>query len=465
MRTKKFMIALMAALMVFAFGAANAFAAESPWAWNEDYSACTFTDTDGEIYDATVTAKETPATCLTDAYVTHTAKWHGLTDEVVVDEPDTALGHAWILDETTLVQGQGLTGYWICDREGCDAHYEANTMTLIDIDEEDGTCWNNGTITKAGNVIDPDGDKAIIFGTREVSGTSHAAQDKILREDEVAATCETDGHVEYWYCTECEKYWVEDEEGDMVEVNEAATVIEKTGHNYDISYEFAKDGKKCSAVATCDNEGCEHPFIRVAVTPTESSDGVITSEAVKAPTSTEMGVTQYNATFTNELFTTQTKEVADIPCVYEGDWSKDHTKCVAKCKDKPEYDAANIAVTYEGGQAVYTATFTQEGIGPFVDKVDNPSIMTATAKNIKAKASKKVTKKNITVKNAAGDVTYKKVKGNAKIKVNAKTGKITVNKGLKKGKTYTVKVKVSDSGSEQYMPGEQFVTFKVKVTK
>ena len=49
-KTRKFMIAVMAAMMVFAFGAVNAFADEGHWTWNDDYSACTFTDTDGEIY-------------------------------------------------------------------------------------------------------------------------------------------------------------------------------------------------------------------------------------------------------------------------------------------------------------------------------------------------------------------------------------------------------------------------------
>lgn len=76
------------------------------------------------------------------------------------------------------------------------------------------------------------------------------------------------------------------------------------------------------------------------------------------------------------------------------------------------------------------------------------STLTAKGKTVKAKSKKKTTftaKKAFNVKNAAGKVTYKKTKGNSKVKV-ASNGKVTVKKGLKKGK-YVVKVTVTDAGN------------------
>ena len=62
------------------------------------------------------------------------------------------------------------------------------------------------------------------------------------------------------------------------------------------------------------------------------------------------------------------------------------------------------------------------------------------------------------------DGAYTKVKGNKKIKI-AKNGKVTVKKGLKKGKTYKVKVKVSTPGTATYLSKEKTVTLKVKIKK
>ena len=76
----------------------------------------------------------------------------------------------------------------------------------------------------------------------------------------------------------------------------------------------------------------------------------------------------------------------------------------------------------------------------------------------------------MTVSRAQGRLSYKLVsakKGGKnfrkKISVNAKTGKITVKKGLKKG-TYKVKVKVRAAGNANYKASAwKTVKFKVRV--
>ena len=62
-----------------------------------------------------------------------------------------------------------------------------------------------------------------------------------------------------------------------------------------------------------------------------------------------------------------------------------------------------------------------------------------------------------------GNKTYVKVSGNKKIKINKKTGKITVKKGLKKG-TYKVKVKIKAAGNKNFKSsGCKQETFNIMV--
>lgn len=84
-------------------------------------------------------------------------------------------------------------------------------------------------------------------------------------------------------------------------------------------------------------------------------------------------------------------------------------------------------------------------------------------KKLKKKAQKLAVAKVIKFRNKGqGTLTYSKVSGNKKIKINAKTGKVTIKKGLKKG-TYKVKVKVKAAGNGNYKAATKTVTFKIKV--
>ena len=90
---------------------------------------------------------------------------------------------------------------------------------------------------------------------------------------------------------------------------------------------------------------------------------------------------------------------------------------------------------------------------------DKAAVAKVKGKTVKAKASKKTTAKLTKVTSESGAVsTFKKTSGNAKITVS-KSGKITVKKGLKKGKKYTAKVKATIGASTKT------VKVVVKVTK
>ena len=125
-----------------------------------------------------------------------------------------------------------------------------------------------------------------------------------------------------------------------------------------------------------------------------------------------------------------------------------------------------------------TYTITVTGIGAYtgtakvtfkINKAANP--LTVKGKTVKVKFSKlkkkaqklKVTKAVKFTKKGQGTLTYKKVKGNKKITVNKKNGKVTIKKGLKKG-TFKVKVKIKANGDANYEASSfKTVTVKIKV--
>lgn len=92
--------------------------------------------------------------------------------------------------------------------------------------------------------------------------------------------------------------------------------------------------------------------------------------------------------------------------------------------------------------------------------------MKVKAKNVTVKASKlkskKYTFKAFTVTKAKGKVSYAKVSGATRLKLNSKTGKITVKKGTKKG-TYKIKVKITVRGNSKYQSKTITKTIRIRV--
>lgn len=89
----------------------------------------------------------------------------------------------------------------------------------------------------------------------------------------------------------------------------------------------------------------------------------------------------------------------------------------------------------------------------------NPVTVTAK-KSVKAKSSSTTSiKKVVTVKNAAGKIIFKT---NNK-KVTVKNGTMKIAKGLKKGKTYKVKITVTAKGNGNYKAKKIVKAIKIKV--
>ena len=70
--------------------------------------------------------------------------------------------------------------------------------------------------------------------------------------------------------------------------------------------------------------------------------------------------------------------------------------------------------------------------------------------------------KMFTISKAQGKLSFKKVTGNGRIKINPTHGRIYVKKGTPKG-TYAVKVKVTAAGNANYKAASKTVSFKVVV--
>ena len=105
-----------------------------------------------------------------------------------------------------------------------------------------------------------------------------------------------------------------------------------------------------------------------------------------------------------------------------------------------------------------------EAVAGLVEKAVNPmtvKAVTKTVKYTKVKKAKQVVTA-ITVKNAQGTKSFKKVSGSAKLTINATTGKITVKKGTKKG-TYKITVNITAKGNGNYKAKTIKKTVAVKV--
>ena len=138
---------------------------------------------------------------------------------------------------------------------------------------------------------------------------------------------------------------------------------------------------------------------------------------------------------------------------------KNGTDYTVSWKNNVNAGKASLTVTGKGSyHGSKTVSFT-------IAKAKQKMTVKAQAKRVRAKKLKKknqTVKKAIAVKGAQGKVTYKKLSGSSRLKINQKNGKITVKKGKKKG-TLRMKVRVSASGNGNYLPFTKTVTVKIQV--
>lgn len=112
---------------------------------------------------------------------------------------------------------------------------------------------------------------------------------------------------------------------------------------------------------------------------------------------------------------------------------------------------------------------TEPNVKP--EKKNNPIKLKAKTKTVKAKKLIKKSKiiKPVTVKNAKGKVTYKKLKKGSTAKlfknvtVGRTSGKIKIKKGVYKKKTYKLSLSVTAKGNSLYKPKTQTLKLKIRI--
>ena len=165
------------------------------------------------------------------------------------------------------------------------------------------------------------------------------------------------------------------------------------------------------------------------------------------------------------------KELIDIsekvkPAVYTTASYKTLSTAVAKAKQLLADDTSTAQQLREARTQLLKARQALKKKSANTLKVKGKTVK-LKAKKLKKKAQTVKRAKAVTVSKPRGTVKYalasvSKAKFKKYFKVNAKTGKITVKKGLKKG-TYTVKIKVSAAGNGNYLPAAKTVKVIVKV--
>ena len=234
------------------------------------------------------------------------------------------------------------------------------------------------------------------------------------------ATCTEAGNIAYWTCSDCGAIF--SDEAGTTEINQADTVIPAKGH-------------------------------------------ALTKTAAKEATCTEPGNIEYwtcsecQKLFKDEAGTTEIDQ-ADIVIPAKG--HNPVATALKRATDKANGNTAYWSCSVCGKFFSDAACTNEIAKDSWIIK---KSTMTVKVKKPTARAAKKTVIKKakaFTVKNAPGKVTFKKTKGNKKITVS-KAGKVTVKKGLKKGKTYTVKVKVTSAKTSKYAAITKTVTLKIKI--
>ena len=368
------------------------------YTWSSDNSTCTATATCtngdcGDVVTETVdsVAATTAPTCEAAGYTTYIATFSNSMFEAqtkTIPGAD-AIGHsygtatyAWSTDYSTC------TATVTCQHSGCNSAI-TETVNSTNVIKTPAKCETVGTHTYtaaftntdyfATQTRDEDDILALghSFGTPSYiwsddnktctatasctrNGCTEIASETVNSVSVVTApTCETAGSVTFTASFTNSLF-----------ASQSKTVDGESalGHSYGTPvYTWTNDGKSCTATVTCTRTGCTD-----TITETVNTVGTVKTPA----TDDTVGTTTYTATFTNSLFTAQTKDIDNIPAlghkygtpVYT--WTEDGKMCTATVSCTTEGCTSNITETVDAtgsvkaaatceakGTTTYTATF------------------------------------------------------------------------------------------------------------
>ncbi len=235
----------------------------------------------GHDYEGVVTEP----TCTEGGYTTYTCANCG--DSYIGDLTD-ALGHSYGEPVFTWAEDFTATAAFTCgvceDVQTVDAEVTSEVTT-------EATCTTNGAKTYTATVTFQDEtytDTAI----ETIEATGHT-EGEAVKENEVSATCTTDGSYDnVVYCTVCGE-----------EISRETVIVPATGHSYgEPTFDWADDYSTATAAFTCGTCGT-----------VETVDATVESEVTTEATCTEPGVKTYTATvaFNGETYTATATETIE----------------------------------------------------------------------------------------------------------------------------------------------------------
>ena len=119
------------------------------------------------------------------------------------------------------------------------------------------------------------------------------------------------------------------------------------------------------------------------------------------------------------------------------------------------------------GTAYIKATNNGKSDSVKITIVKMTNTLKVSPKKLTVKANAKKTAftktKAFKISGAKGKLTFKKKSGSKLVTISKTTGTVTVKKGLKKGKTYTVSLSVTAAGDKTYKAKSTTVKLKIKV--
>ena len=145
--------------------------------------------------------------------------------------------------------------------------------------------------------------------------------------DPVAASCETDGNIEYWHCAGCGKYY--SDANAQNEIDQADTVIPAIGHAWgapEWTWTETENGFDAVATFTCGNNAEHVQPVTATVTCEEDADGnLVYTAAVTGPDNKPYSdtntVLRYTVEFVDEdgtVLQSRKYKAGELP-VYEGE--------------------------------------------------------------------------------------------------------------------------------------------------
>ena len=308
-------------------------------------------------------------------------------DSLTVTATITVKKHDYDTTYNFAADGKSCTAKRVCKNDA--AHVETATATISSEITTPATCEGMGKTTYTAT-FDKDWAKLQTKTVEDVESIGHAwgettynfaADGKTCTAERV---CKNDAtHVETATATisseittpaTCEgmgktTYTATFDKGWAAKQTKTVEDVESIGHDWgEVTYDFAEDGKTCTAKRVCKNDAAH----------VETANATITSEVTKDPTCTEKGETTYTATFVEGWAKLQTKTVEDVAPINHAwgevtyDFAADGKTCTAErvCKnDATHVETATATIsskittpaTCEGmGKTTYTATFDKD---------------------------------------------------------------------------------------------------------